>query len=406
MLGSLEDAGHFLSLSFFVSLIHLLFPVNQVFEMYFLKQTNRKQGGIGVNFFNELCLFVVMIVWLRDYIVMNDLQDSSNLTQSSGMSKNQVYASNMLWHQINQTYNWQYVLALAATNSWFKLLLRLRVTRQFGPMFKVVTNMVSDLARFMVLWSIVLIIFTSLSLLIFSQFDKFQDFFSVFYLYFESSLGTWDVSVYCGTDIFDNDLSHLCGFGKIYTFIFLLINSVLFLNFVIAILSSTFAYYEDKQLGLYYEVIVALFPSMEFDDRFGAVVCAQPPFNLFILPFQWITIFLKDYHTLVAYNNFLCHLLYFPLALTITLAFSVINCLYLPLAYVAHIGSLIETLTDSDETMDELSEKIQRVFTIFKFILLGPIVLLFSVPIDMLVFFGNLYTRPSNTSAKDRPKLT
>jgi hypothetical protein len=53
-----------------------------------------------------------------------------------------------------------------------------------------------------------------------------------------------------------------------------LINLVLFLNLVIALLSSTYAYYEDKQLGLYYEVIVALFPTMEFDDKYGAVVCA------------------------------------------------------------------------------------------------------------------------------------
>lgn len=67
--------------------------------------------------------------------------------------------------------------------------------------------------------------------------------------------------------------------------VFLLINLVLLLNLVIALLSATYAYYEDKTLGLYYEVIVALFPTMEFDDKYGAVVCAQPPFNLMILPF-------------------------------------------------------------------------------------------------------------------------
>ena len=77
----------------------------------------------------------------------------------------------------------------------------------------------------------------------------------------------------------------LCEVHKGYMTLFLLINTVLFLNFVIAILSSTFAYYEDKQVGLYYEVLVALFPAMEYDERYGAVVCAQPPFNLMILPF-------------------------------------------------------------------------------------------------------------------------
>ena len=62
--------------------------------------------------------------------------------------------------------------------------------------------------------------------------------------------------------------------GQIYNTVFLLINMVLLLNFVIAVLSATQAKFEDKQLGLYYEVIVAKFPAMEWDELYGAVVCA------------------------------------------------------------------------------------------------------------------------------------
>lgn len=80
----------------------------------------------------------------------------------------------------------------------------------------------------------------------------------------------------------------LCTIGKVYTVFVLLFHSVLFLNFVIAILSSTFAYYEDKRVGLYYEVLVALFPKMDYDEDYGAAVCAQLPFVVLILPFQWI----------------------------------------------------------------------------------------------------------------------
>lgn len=62
--------------------------------------------------------------------------------------------------------------------------------------------------------------------------------------------------------------------GLVYNTIFLLINMVLLLNFVIAILSATQSKFQDKQLGLYYEVIVAKFPSMEWDEKYGAAVCA------------------------------------------------------------------------------------------------------------------------------------
>ena len=65
---------------------------------------------------------------------------------------------------------------------------------------------------------------------------------------------------------------------------------VLLLNLVIAILSSTYAYYEDKKLGLFYEVLVAKFSVMEYDDNYGVVACDQPPLNLMILPFWWITL--------------------------------------------------------------------------------------------------------------------
>jgi hypothetical protein len=60
----------------------------------------------------------------------------------------------------------------------------------------------------------------------------------------------------------------------LFVLVFLIVNTVLFLNLVIAILSSTYALYEDKKLGLYYEVIVAQFPAMEFDDKFGFIPCA------------------------------------------------------------------------------------------------------------------------------------
>lgn len=56
--------------------------------------------------------------------------------------------------------------------------------------------------------------------------------------------------------------------------VILLVNMVLLLNLVIAILSTTYANYEDKKLGLYYEVLVAKFAVMQYDDNYGVVACA------------------------------------------------------------------------------------------------------------------------------------
>ena len=108
-----------------------------------------------------------------------------------------------------------------------------------------------------------------------------------------------------------------------YTVIFLLINNVLLLNLVIALMSAVYTKYEEKMLGLYYEAIVALFPTMDYEKKYGAVVCASAPMNLMILPFWWITLFPLNEEFLIKYNKFLCQLLYFPIALVMTMTFMV-----------------------------------------------------------------------------------
>mmetsp|Transcript_5201 Transcript_5201/g.8808 ORF Transcript_5201/g.8808 Transcript_5201/m.8808 type:complete len:132 (-) Transcript_5201:311-706(-) len=51
--------------------------------------------------------------------------------------------------------------------------------------------------------------------------------------------------------------------------------------------------------------------------------------------------------------------------------------------------------------MDELSEKVERIFTILKFLLMAPFILVTSVPIDMAIYFYNLYTKPLDKEEED-----
>jgi hypothetical protein len=65
-----------------------------------------------------------------------------------------------------------------------------------------------------------------------------------------------------------------------------------------------------------------------------------------------------------------------------------------PIAYFKHIYVLTFTILDSDETMDELSEKLFRVWTIVKWIVGGPMILMYSCISDLFKFHRNLYTKP------------
>lgn len=51
--------------------------------------------------------------------------------------------------------------------------------------------------------------------------------------------------------------------------------------------------------------------------------------------------------------------------------------------------------------MDEFSEKVTRFITIIKFIFAAPFILVIAVPIDMMVFFKNLYSMPISDDLAD-----
>ena len=130
--------------------------------------------------------------------------------------------------------------------------------------------MMGDLGLFYVLWSIILLTFTSIGCLVFADLPEYSNFFAALFMHFEASLGSWSIDMFCteGSD------STQCWVGRLYILVLLSVNMVLLLNLIIAILSSTYAFYEDKKLGLYYEVLVGRFNVMEYDERYGAAACA------------------------------------------------------------------------------------------------------------------------------------
>lgn len=131
--------------------------------------------------------------------------------------------------------------------------------------------MLSDLTIFFAFWFVILFMFSSSGVLLFGTLDDYEDFITVSFMYFESSLGNWDLSIYCQNG---NNLGFDCILGKTWMTVFLSVNMVLLLNLIIAILSSTYALYEDKKKGLYYEVLVKKFATLEFDEMYGASACA------------------------------------------------------------------------------------------------------------------------------------
>jgi hypothetical protein len=90
------------------------------------------------------------------------------------------------------------------------------------------------------------------------------------------------MEVYNGKNVDGEVLETIKVLGTYFQLVFLLINTVLMLNFVIAILSSTFNKYENIKIGLYYNVLIELFDKLSWDDKFGCLICAQQPLNILL----------------------------------------------------------------------------------------------------------------------------
>jgi len=111
-----------------------------------------------------------------------------------------------------------------------------------------------------------MIIYICVGTLAFGGLPSYHEIGVVFIMFFETSLGQWDLSIYYEENEDGEHSAVIEKVGIIFHMIFLLINLVLMLNLVIAILANTFNQYESLSNGLYYSVLIRMFPLYEWDN--------------------------------------------------------------------------------------------------------------------------------------------
>lgn len=119
------------------------------------------------------------------------------------------------------TFRLDLLLAVIVALYWMKCILLFRVTKTFGPMLKIIQLMTKDLAQFLIIWTLIMIIFTSIAQLVFGDltaetkvtingtektrgefnFVNFDNFLDVAIMFFESALGNWDLGQYTGAKV-------------------------------------------------------------------------------------------------------------------------------------------------------------------------------------------------------------
>ena len=262
--------------------------------------------------------------------------------------------------------------------------------------------MIIDLGKFMTLWLLVIITFTMVGSLLFGGLPDFHDMGDVFVMFFEASLGSWNNGVFKKENE-EGEVNNITKWmGIIYLLIFLMINLILMLNLVIAILANTYSAYDVISSGLYYGVLIDMFTIAEWDSKWGSLVCAQTPFNVFLplaMPVLAITERTNP-DNLETINNRIAMMLYMPTALSVTIVFTVSNTVIAPFAYIWKIFML----ADDAVKQTSLTNFVQKVCNILQFMTVGILVLIISILVDPIIFFLNLYNEPKKDTIKEEGK--
>jgi hypothetical protein len=107
---------------------------------------------------------------------------------------------NVMWQIHINGFRFDFLLACLTFLTWFKLFIYFRASVTFGPMFKILQQMMVDLAKFLCIWAIILIMFVCVGMLAFGQLEDFKNMTDILIYFVEAALGEWDMDVFNGTN--------------------------------------------------------------------------------------------------------------------------------------------------------------------------------------------------------------
>jgi len=139
-----------------------------------------------------------------------------------------------------------WVLAFLTTSLWLKVIFMLEQTSMFGPTLRIISIMAKELGVFLVFWFLELIIWCAFGILLFGQLEAFYDMETAFLTLFNAAFANWDFEIFA-----ELNTGKEVAFGTVYLLCFILFNSIILLNLVIAILGAILGMFRESTKGMY-----------------------------------------------------------------------------------------------------------------------------------------------------------
>jgi len=240
--------------------------------------------------------------------------------------------------------------------------------------------MLLDLAKFLVIFGISFFIFSCIGTTLFRDHGDYESLPKTMLTLFKATLGDFDF------DIFDDYSSKTLKYtGYAFMTTFLIYMMITLLNFVIAILSDTYAILTEKSTSLYLREIVYLQNSQGHVKSLSSIVSAWVPFNAIVLPVLPI---LLIFHRWYFVNTIMLHIMYLPVAVTVFVLQFAITTIFLPVAYLLSLSYKFKQLLFFRHRVGYC----ERIMVFVFWLLFGLFVLLGYMIVDMVLFVLNLYS--------------
>ena len=166
--------------------------------------------------------------------------------------------------------------------------------------------------------------------------------------------------------------------------LFVIWNTILLINLLVAILMTTYSQLENNKLACFINEILKLRSTMEYDSNCSSLVSTFPPWNGFAMLFVVPILLKKNSQKL---NNVLFHVEYIPILVFLFAVYLLFNIVLLPFAYAK--GLLVQ-LQSMKNTKLETSFCV-RLLSLIVFAVFGPIVLVLNLAADIVWFFIHSY---------------
>lgn len=267
---------------------------------------------------------------------------------------------------------------------------------KIGPLIKILVKMVQDFCNFIVMYTIMCIMFALVGNINFLyDVQDFHSFFNSILTVIDSSIGNFNFLIF---DTMRD--SYMQTFGQVYLVLIAIIFNIMILNLLISALANTYHIFDKKSNGLYLSKILSTRDEMTYDPCYGAFLSSMPPLNIIQLPFI-------PYSLLVRYGDekliMLCRYImrtqYTIMMLIPFTFFIVVSLILIPLAWPIGITDKIKSLFRPDEKTFQ-----HKLINAIIFVPLGPFILILDFVKDLQYFWINNFRKNLHKIIIEREK--